>query len=336
VLIGSTYGIFRIMFSGIKGNELERVKCPVCASGEFSPFMKQHNHTLVRCNYCGFVYLNPRPPADQILNYYDPDFWWGNDASTKSRRNFFGRIESMFLNLKMNAALKLLMKHQKTGKILDVGCGNGRFMELCINKGFDIYGVEPSEEARSRMTGNVKKRIIGKYLDGLNSLKGEFDSVLLIHSLEHMHNPRESLDAVNQALKSNGILFIQVPNIGSMQARILGSKWGWLFLPQHLNQFTVNTIGKLLNEAGFEISATERVPAIFNAGGWVSSFLPWNPAMFHLERPGFSLWVKKFFYFCLLLLFLPVSAMDNIITGGGILTVIARKKVLDIGKKICI
>lgn len=239
------------------------------------------------------------------------------------------KIENTYFAFKRYLLLRSIKRYLTAGKVLEVGCGNGEFLKLCLKFGIDIWGTEPSPEARKRINTDFKERIIASKLDELENLQEQFSTVLLIHVLEHINQPWHTLERLNKLLKNEGIIIIQIPNIESMQARIFGRNWAWLFVPQHVAHFSISTIKKLLEETSFQIISVKKTLSVFNAGGWAASILPWNPINFPHYHDNIFLWLRKFLYFILTLIFVPVAIIDNFFTGGGIITIIARKKTIN-------
>jgi len=98
---------------------------------------------------------------------------------------------------------------------------------------------------------------------GLNIFNGElndakfpsnfFDVIVMNHVLEHLFNPKETLQEVSRILKPDGLLIIGIPNIDSYAARVFGKYWSAMEIPRHLYHFSVKTLKLLLSENNFEI-----------------------------------------------------------------------------------
>ena len=89
----------------------------------------------------------------------------------------------------------------------------------------------------------------------------------MIHVLEHISNPLALLREINKILKPQGVLFVEVPNLDSLEFQLFREKWGYLSAPRHLNHFTTQTLTRILNKAGFriiEISFPITIPLLFS------------------------------------------------------------------------
>ncbi|MHC4183674.1 MAG: class I SAM-dependent methyltransferase [Planctomycetota bacterium] len=246
--------------------------------------------SLVKCKNCGLQYINPRPTKQQIGHYYSEDYYAHNPLKKKklkkrnyfvekwmdSRRNIRNLIRINFYNYPHNREedKKSLRSYKKIlllffyltyrsrldvipftggGKILDIGCGNGRYLSSLKKQGWQTYGIEQnpksSKYARDELHLTVKT---GDLLDCEYQDKF-FDVITMWHSLEHLYEPIPTLKKVKRILKDDGLLVIAVPNIGSFDAKVFKEYWYQLELPIHLIAFTPDSITKMLDSAEFKI-----------------------------------------------------------------------------------
>ncbi len=80
-----------------------------------------------------------------------------------------------------------------------------------------------------------------------------FDVIILNNALEHMSDPKTTLNEINRILKNNGTLVIGIPNANSFEAKKFKKYWTGWDLPRHLYHFTPDTIKSLLNKTGFQV-----------------------------------------------------------------------------------
>lgn len=169
--------------------------------------------------------------------------------------------ESMFRNI-FKKRFNVIKKYHLAGgtkTVLDIGCSNGVFLDLFA--GSETWGVEPSG------SGEVAKKkghkILKTTFEKASLPENYFDLVIINHTLEHMDDPQAVLTKVFGLLKNNGILFVDVPNAGSLGARILGKRWPYLLPKEHKSQFTKESLNKLLKDNGFEILHWESRSGVF-------------------------------------------------------------------------
>jgi SAM-dependent methyltransferase len=100
-----------------------------------------------------------------------------------------------------------------------------------------------------------------------------FDCVTLWHSLEHMRDPRRTLETIRSLLAEDGVVLIAVPDNGGWQARLFGTRWFHLDVPRHLFHFEQRSLETLLRSAGFQCIRRWRQEFEYDLMGWVQSAL---------------------------------------------------------------
>ena len=138
------------------------------------------------------------------------------------------------------------------GKILDIGCGFGKFLLRAKKAGWDAYGIEVSDSAVdvARRMGLQVKKIDGRF-ETVDFPEEFFDCILLNNVLEHCHYPKRALNQCYRILKKNGYLIVVVPNFDCYDRRIFKQYWGHLDIPRHLYHFNPHTLSALLVKVGF-------------------------------------------------------------------------------------
>jgi glycosyltransferase involved in cell wall biosynthesis/SAM-dependent methyltransferase len=139
------------------------------------------------------------------------------------------------------------------GRLIEIGCGTGEFLERANARGFDVTGIEYSvhtcEKAFKRLDGCG--RVICGEIDALADESESYDVCVLSDVIEHVRNPRLFLQHVHRLLKPDGVIFIAVPSLDSWSARFLKSRW-IEFKPEHLFYFNAATLQTLLFHGGFQ------------------------------------------------------------------------------------
>jgi SAM-dependent methyltransferase len=155
-----------------------------------------------------------------------------------------------------------LLEHTlgRQGALLEVGCATGHFLQVGQQRGWRVAGTEvaPDLAQYARETFGLDVRITGCIEDAcLNA--HEFDVIYISHVLEHLHDPRDTLERLRLVLKDKGLLVVQVPNEFDDLLYLLFRPWikgrferdG---LPtDHLYFYTPHTIHRLVEEAGFRV-----------------------------------------------------------------------------------
>lgn len=241
-------------------------QCPVCGNSHLSPFLickdyliSQQDFAIQQCTNCGFRFTSPRPTADRIGEYYKSEDYVSHNDSGGGLINTAYRVVR---NYTLQSKLALLNKLNKgQGRILDVGCGTGAFLETCKNGGWEVMGMEPDPDARA-----VAVQKLGVSIKpGLEEIHevGSFDIISLWHVLEHIPNLNQAILQLKELLAAQGTLLIAVPNSDSYDATYFKEYWAAYDVPRHLHHFTPATIEPLFKKHGFRL--VEQKPMPFDA-----------------------------------------------------------------------
>lgn len=169
--------------------------------------------------------------------------------------------ESTFRNI-FRKRFNIIQKYTSgPGKVLEIGCSNGVFLDIFKEKGFETWGVEPSGSAKTAKEKG--HRVIQSIFEQAELPAGYFDLVIVNHTLEHMDDPLSVLKKINTLLKEDGTIFIDVPNAGGLGAKLLGKYWPYRLLGEHKWQFTRQSLEKFVKEAGFKVVHFESRSGVF-------------------------------------------------------------------------
>jgi 2-polyprenyl-3-methyl-5-hydroxy-6-metoxy-1,4-benzoquinol methylase len=138
----------------------------------------------------------------------------------------------------------------ENNKFLEIGFGDGLFLEYMKEREWDVYGIEISQDCVNRLK---RRRIKNVYSEDIFSClfnNENFDLIRMSHTLEHMHNPFGVLTEVKRILKKSGRLVIRVPNFNSYCQNLFKQYAYFLHLPFHLYFFYLETLEKLIDEVG--------------------------------------------------------------------------------------
>lgn len=250
------------------------VSCHVCSSREYVLYIAARGHSIVRCNTCGLIYVNPQPSSEElegIYSAYDSGDQW------RSGEEHFNRTVT-----------RTILRFKRRGAALDLGCGSGNFLRCLRTAEFQVFGVEPSrtgsEYTKSVHGIEVFQGTIESYLVSDLAQCRHFDVVTLLNVLEHLKDPSNALRKLHHVTNENGILVIVVPDarlhalIGEVR-RTLGFKDPfWMDTvrhplvaidpPHHLCSFEPRTISELLLRCGFRSVYVRNAPVVFNDDRW--------------------------------------------------------------------
>jgi 2-polyprenyl-3-methyl-5-hydroxy-6-metoxy-1,4-benzoquinol methylase len=114
-----------------------------------------------------------------------------------------------------------LERFQNRGRLLDVGCGEGTFLQLAQKNGWQVSGTEVSLYAAGYTSNLLKVDIFCGELPDSRYLENSFDVVTMWHVLEHVMDPHCYLTEIHRILKPNGLLLLAVPNLNNLVMQIV-------------------------------------------------------------------------------------------------------------------
>jgi SAM-dependent methyltransferase len=162
-----------------------------------------------------------------------------------------GKVAGLFGVMRAKAGIHVrFLKYCENGKVLDVGCGNGRFLKAAVRRGWDALGLEPDPvtAAMARSTGCA---VIQGTIEDFDPNGCKYDAITMEHVLEHLANPRMVLSKLRTALAEDGVLVSITPNPESLISRLFGISWYGLDPPRHLHIPTASALATLCKDVGF-------------------------------------------------------------------------------------
>lgn len=231
----------------IKENSSQE-RCPVCGSARVMEkypktidekklhftYKKNPESTktfrVVKCLKCTHQFCWPLP-QDIYKNYID----------VKDQR-YIQQEKSR--KASAEKVLVLIRKYSPSGKVLDVGCATGDFLEIARKNGYSAEGLELSKWA----SDIVRKKgflVHEKTLEEFSkNKKAQYDIITLFGVVEHFQYPMDEMKHLSTLLKPGGLLVVWTGDVNSVTSKILGKKW-WYWQGQHLQYFTRKSLGKL-------------------------------------------------------------------------------------------
>jgi SAM-dependent methyltransferase len=162
--------------------------------------------------------------------------------------------------------------------LLDLGCWVGFLLAEAAERGWDAVGVEPSEfasaYARDQLDLDVRT---GELLTTPLPLH-HFDAIVMGDVIEHLPRPAEALERIAALLRPRGIVWMALPDAGSLVARGLRARW-WSVIPTHVQFFTRRSIRTLLEREGWTVLAIETAPKAFSVRYYLERLGGYSPPL---------------------------------------------------------
>jgi len=292
---------------------LEYINCNLCGSNQSRvSIILSDLLNIVQCENCGLIYRNPRFSENEILENYSSD------------GVFVEHLKAVW-DYSKNRLFKQNLKRiegycPSKGRLLDVGCGYGTFLNIAEESGWDVRGIEISESAFKYASQRWGLKICKGTLKEAKFPDNYFDVVSLWEVLSLVCNPKQELKEAKRILKDGGLVALRLHNavfhvFMHRFFRCLGNLNAKLHINPtifHNYNFSPGTIREILEKAGFEeikIFVSELTAGDpYSTGGILGNF-------------GLQIIKKIIFYFSKLIFYLTGGKL----VWGPSIIVFARK-----------
>lgn len=224
-------------------------RCYLCQT-KMVPFLRKNGYLIFECPNCGLKSTDLNEDYEKFVkNYYAKGYYTGDP-----RYAAYASYASDKWHIKKNLSkfIKKILKYKKSGKLLDVGCAMGYFVEMAEKEGFDAFGFDASgfavKKAKARLNGRIELGTI----QAVKYTPKSFDVITVFDVVEHLGDPIKDLKKLSTLLKDDGVLIIATGNTLSTAARVLKRRWTFYIPPQHLFFFTKKNFDEVLVKGGFK------------------------------------------------------------------------------------
>lgn len=242
---------------------LEDVSCPMgCARDDEALFVgrdrfygRPGKFPVVRCRTCQLIRSNPRPTLDAIGSYYPDLYGPYHRAENRPTPAAAGRaavLARWARRVRLDGTRELLPPHLEPGRALEVGCASGGFLLKLLRRGWQVEGIEPSATAAERATAQGLAVHVGP-IETAPDRERKLDLIVASHSLEHLHQPLQSLRRLRLWARPGALLSCAIPDAGGFLFHRFRSAWYDADLPRHLFHYTPRTFTNLLAAAGWKV-----------------------------------------------------------------------------------
>lgn len=224
----------------------------------------ENEYSIGVCDVCRLEQLVPAPNQPELKRLYETFYNFGGCGESLYERLREQLFASPIYHLWawIDGDISFHFKKGR-GRLLDVGCNEGRGLERYRDNSFDAEGLELNDRAAE--IARARGFIVHSDLDALQAGL-PYDIVILSNVLEHSLDPVKMLLQINRVLRPGGQLWISCPNYRSWQRKLFGSRWINWHVPFHIVHLCEDTAAMLLKDAGFrQRSIRQESPALWAA-----------------------------------------------------------------------
>lgn len=266
-------------------------RCAICDQDQAEYLVRPASSPgpVVRCQHCGLLYVSSIQDGraliqdGPVLGNLDPKV-----LTSANLRDIAGCWELSLLPAKqverpafrLNAADALDWIEQfiqPPGRLLDFGCGWGFFLGVASERGWEPYGLEPLPGHAVYARAQFGATVVTDTLRDDTFPPHFFDAVTAFQVFEHLPDPASDLARLHRLLKSGGVILVEVPDIDTWSARLLGPRHRH-FVQDHLTFFSARTLALLLEKYGFQVldsyHPTRHMTIRHLVSGWGGRYLP--------------------------------------------------------------
>jgi SAM-dependent methyltransferase len=217
----------------------EARRCPACGDSADRTVGEVHGFGIARCKACRTLFTDRLPAEPEVKDY--TDYYHAGNLAVPA-----------FVQERLREIVGEFASYRRTNRWLDVGCGAGTLLSAASELGWAAVGTELSPPA----VDAAREAGLDVRLGELGELRFEaeaFDVVSLVEVLEHVPEPRRLLAEVAPLLRPGGALYLTTPHVRGINARLLGTDWGAVAPPEHLQLFSVRGMRSALESCGLEV-----------------------------------------------------------------------------------
>jgi 2-polyprenyl-3-methyl-5-hydroxy-6-metoxy-1,4-benzoquinol methylase len=286
---------------------LEKVvnACALCWRADGTSMFRVDGSLMVRCDRCGLVREALRPAATDSV--YDAEYY-----STESAKGGYANyvLDAEINRITFTERLHAIERRLgRKGRLLDVGCALGDFIEVARELGWDAEGIEISAYAAAQARARGLRVPTGT-LEDVVLPERAYDVVTLYDVIEHLTDPVRTLQRVRGLLRPDGVVHVVTPNVGGLQARLLGPRWYHYKPGEHIYLFSPTTAREAIERAGLGWIGWSRsgsyvtltyvfsrlryyAPGVFGALEAIGRTVRFGPVPFKLYVGEMELWARR-------------------------------------------
>ncbi len=223
--------------------------CQVCNNK--APFIDQvpysHKYRYLVCGSCTAGILQPQPSEPELKKLYAK-----NSYFVKLSQPVKASWWKPFFDFRIFPLPDQFVSQQLSPRsILDVGCGNGEFLDNLSKLGWKTYGSDISQVAKANTEMKIGKNRVFRGEFSSQKIAKKFDVITFWHVLEHLASPIKYLKAAYRNLNKGGMVMGEVPSFDSRVLKIFRQNYSWMMVPEHRIYLSTSSLRNILKQSGF-------------------------------------------------------------------------------------
>ena len=199
------------------------------------------HYRMVRCRNCGLIRSDPVLPEEELARLYRGSRFDYKNESVCARLTYAHYVKESLPLLKERA------------RMLEIGCGNGFFLEKALELGFaEVYGIEPSSQAVAAAAPTLRGHIKNELFQAGLYPPGWFNLICGFQVFDHLTRPNEVLQTCKLLLASGGLVLFIHHDAGAWTNRLLGERSPIIDI-EHTYLYDKNTVVRIFAKNGFEV-----------------------------------------------------------------------------------
>ncbi len=214
--------------------------CPLCESKKISVLNGFEALHLFKCAGCSFVFDCRIPTDDELYDHY-------KQYSYSMLKPCLPPTIASY-----NKLLDEFEHYRQTGNILDVGCGQGDFLNEARKRGWNVYGCEYSDAAIALCHGRNLPVQQGELTSEMFQ-DVHFDVITTFEVIEHINNPNEHFNLIHEKLRAGGLYYCTTPNFNALLRHLEGEAFPIICYPEHISFYSRSSLSKIAVRHGFMV-----------------------------------------------------------------------------------
>lgn len=255
--------------------------CPICTQQAIL-YCSKDRANYFRCDSCGTIFQDPLPTLQEMMDYANAEYSNGLYKEYLEANDLKYATFEYRLN-KVIEAFKRQNPSEAIPRLLDVGCSNGRFIEVASRNGIESWGLELSENAIAVASPATRDRIYHGDANNIENLGMEkFDIITAFDLVEHLFDPFSFLNNLYKMITTNGIIVITTPDASSLPRTLMGKNWPMLQPFQHTILLSRKASKMLLQKTNYKDISVDGTKKVFTLDYLFNQLKGPNPNLYQI------------------------------------------------------